>query len=167
MVSVRRTHRVVAAVLAAAAVLVAPGASLAHEEIASSDPESGAILDEPISQVTIDFGEPISDDLEMALLHDLGDSEVEQIPAVATRVSETVGVVEFDELTDTGRYFVRYLVTVPLDGHVLAGAITFDYGDAAGSGTNWYVWLVFGLFAAAALSIGAWYSLRPRATQDA
>ena len=115
----------------------------------------------------IDEAFPISDDLEMALLYDLGDSDVEQVPGVTTKVGETVGVLEFDELTDTGRYFVRYLVTVPRDGHVLAGAITFDYGDAVGSGTNWYIWLVFGLFAAAALSIGAWYSLRPRTTGDA
>ena len=152
--------------LATVTILAASGASLAHDEIESSDPESGAVLDEPISEVTIDFGEPISDDLDMALLYDLGDSDVEQVPGVTTKVGETVGVLEFDELTDTGRYFVRYLVTVPRDGHVLAGAITFDYGEAAGSGTNWYLWLVFGLFAAAALSIGAWYSLRPRTTED-
>ena len=126
----------------------------------------GAKLDEPISEVTIDFGEPISDDLEIVLLYDLGNSDVEQIPATSTKVSDTVGKIEFDEITDQGRYFVRYLVTVPTDGHVLAGAVSFDYGEAPGSGTNWYLWIVFALVGAAVISITGWYTLRPRPTTE-
>ena len=163
---VRSLHRVVAPFAIAIAVLALPVATSAHDEITSSDPPSGAMLDDPISDVTIDFGEPISDDLEMALLYDLGDANLEQIPATSTKVSETVGKIEFDEITKNGRYFVRYLVTVPTDGHVLAGAVTFDFGEAPDAGTNWYLWLVFALVGAAVISITAWYTLRPRPTDD-
>ena len=164
---VRRLGGIVLVIAAAAVIAATPGVTVAHEEIASSDPPSGAVLDEPISKVTIDFGEPIADNIEMALLHYLGNAEIERIPGIATKVSETVGVLEFDELTETGRYFVRYLVTVPTDGDALAGAVRFDYGRPAGSGTNWSIWLVFGVFAVVVLSVGVWLSLRPPATDDA
>lgn len=164
--SVRNLRRFIVPLTVAIAVVAVPAAVSAHDEALSSDPPSGAMLDEPISEVTIDFGESIGDDLEMALVYDLGNAEVEQIPATVTKVSDTVGKIEFDQITDKGRYFVRYLVTIPADGHVLAGAVSFDYGEAAGSGTNWYLWLVFGLVGAAVIATTGWYTLRPRPTAD-
>ena len=153
-------------------VLIVGSASLAlgtttsaHDQIESSDPENGAVLDEPISHVTIDFGEEIADDLEMALVYDLGNSDVEEVPSEVSKVDEQTGRIDFEELDREGRYFVRYLATVPLDGHVQAGAITFDYGESGG-GTNWGLWMVVGPIAVAILAIGAYLSFRPRAAQD-
>ena len=134
-----------------------PAAASAHDEIAGSSPESGAQLDEPIDRVEIDFGEPIAENLEMTLLYDLGGSETETVPGTAYKDGETVGVLEFDELSRPGRYFVRYLVPVPIDGHIVAGAITFEYGNAPGD-TNWLIWIVFGVLAVIAIGIGAWLS---------
>jgi type VI protein secretion system component VasK len=45
---------------------------------------------------------------------------------------------------------------------VVAGAITFEYGDGSG-GTSWALWIVFGVLAVVVLAIGAWFSFRPRA----
>ena len=57
---------------------------------------------------------------------------------------------------------------IPADGHVMAGAITFEYGDLSG-GTNWLVWVIFGLLAVIVIGVGVWFSFfRPvRAPVDA
>jgi methionine-rich copper-binding protein CopC len=167
-VRTRRRRRPTGALRQLALIVVTVGSALtpltssAHDEIAGSDPPSGAQLDAPIDRVTIDFGEPISDDLEMTLLYDLGGSETEALPGTVHKDGETVGVLEFEELSRPGRYFVRYLVSVPVDGHVVAGAITFEYGDGS-DGTSWALWIVFGVLAVVVLAIGAWFSFRPRA----
>ncbi len=147
------------ALLALAA--VPAGRAAAHDTIAGSDPEQGARIDEPISQVTIDFGEEIADEPQLALLYDTGDGEIEELESTASRSGPTTGLVEFEPLEREGRYFVRYLATVPLDGHVVAGAINFDFGDPAGSGaTELTPWIVFGLVAVVVLGAGAWLSRR-------
>jgi methionine-rich copper-binding protein CopC len=141
------------ALLPVAAVLLALGAApagraAAHDTIAGSDPEQGARLDEPISEVTIDFGEEIADEPQLALLYDTGDGEIEELGGTASRSGPTTGRLEFDPLEREGRYFVRYLATVPVDGHVVAGAINFDFGEPRGSGaTELTPWIVFGLAA--------------------
>ena len=137
------------------------GRAAAHDTIAGSDPEQGARIDEPISEVTIDFGEEIADDPQLALLYDTGDGEIEELESTASRSAPTIGRLEFEPLEREGRYFVRYLATVPLDGHVVAGAINFDFGEPRGSGaTELTPWLVFGLVAVVVLGAGAWLSRR-------
>jgi methionine-rich copper-binding protein CopC len=154
------------ALLPVAAVLLALGAApagraAAHDTIAGSDPEQGARLDEPISEVTIDFGEEIADEPQLALLYDTGDGEIEELGGTASRSGPTTGRLEFDPLEREGRYFVRYLATVPVDGHVVAGAINFDFGEPRGSGaTELTPWIVFGLAAVVVLGAGAWLSRR-------
>jgi methionine-rich copper-binding protein CopC len=144
-------------VLVAAVGALVPHAAGAHDDIAGSSPTSGAQLDEPIDRVVIDFGEPITDAVEMTLLFDLGGSDTETIPGTARKDGETTAVLEFEELSRPGRYFVRYLAPVPVDGHVVAGAITFEYGDLTG-GTDWTVWIVFGLLSVVVIAAGAWFS---------
>lgn len=162
----RRGGLVVLIVLVAFLGLLLPGAAQAHDDIAGSSPESGDQLDEPIDRVVIDFGEPISDDVEMTLLLDLGGSDTETIPGTSYRDGETTAVLEFEELSRPGRYFVRYLAPVPVDGHVVAGAITFEYGDLTG-GTDWTVWIVFGVLAVVVIAVGVWFSFfRPARATD-
>lgn len=150
--------------------LATTGRAAAHEGIAASDPEMGAELDDPISEATIDFGEEISDDLEMALLYDTGDGEIEEVESEVAKVDPTTGRLQFDPLDREGRYFVRYLATIPADGHVVAGAVTFDFGEPRGSGAGSATpWILFGIAAVPILGVGAWLSRRQylAATADA
>lgn len=148
-----------AAIAASGAVLLVVGAvagsAAAHDGISSSSPEAGSSFDEPISEVTIDFGVTIDDDVELALL----DPDEEQVPSTTTRISDTVAVAEFDPLERQGTYIVRYLTTVPGDGHLLAGAISFTYGTASGD-SSITTWVLFGVASAVVLGIGTWLSLR-------
>jgi methionine-rich copper-binding protein CopC len=145
-----------------AALAVAPaGPAGAHEEIAGSDPAMGARIDEPITEVTIDFGSVVADDLEMGLLYDTGGGESVQVDATVSHPSPEVGRLEFAPLERQGRYFVRYLATVPADGHSIAGSILFDYGQPRSSGAaSAGPWIAFGVVAAVILGLGVWLSLR-------
>lgn len=134
--------------------LVGAGAARAHDDIASSTPASGTTVDEPISEVTIDFGEVVAD-VEMALLDP--DDQIVQ-PSVTEVVTPTSARISFDELDREGVYIVRYLAPVVDDGHTLAGAISFTYGSAGGSNVG--AILLFCGVAIVVLSIGAWFSWR-------
>jgi methionine-rich copper-binding protein CopC len=125
----------------------------AHDEIASSTPENQSQFDDPITEVTIDFGEPV-ESVELALVSpdDL------DLPGTVTVVSDTVAVLNFAPLEQEGQYLVRYLAEE--DGHLVAGAIAFTFGSAGGSGAGTLTWLIFGVVAAAILGIGAFFSLR-------
>ncbi len=146
--------------LAAAAGLVAfglhAGTAGAHDTIAGSTPPNGAVLTEPITEASIDFGEEVSG-VELAIIgpDDSG------LPLESTTVagSPTVVKIEFEELSDEGEYIVRYLAPVTADGHTLAGAISFTYGSAGGS-TNTTLILVFCAVAIVVLSTGAVLSYR-------
>lgn len=160
-----RRRRARGALVAGAALCLAGlapvGRVAAHEGIASSDPEMGEALDDPISEATIDFGEEISDDLEMALLYDTGGGDSVQVDATVSHPSAEVGRLEFAPLERKGRYFVRYLATVPVDGHSIAGSILFDYGAPRSSGAaSPGPWIAFGLVSVVILGLGAWLSLR-------
>ena len=146
-------RRFFVAVFAVTAVFSAGSAVLAHDEIESSVPEHKAQFDDPISEVTINFGEPV-DGVELALVGpDDGD-----VPGEVLTVSETKAKLVFEPLTVKGEYFVRYLAEE--DGHLIRGAVTFVYGDRAGEGAGALTWILFGLGAVLILAIGAYFSLR-------
>ena len=145
-------RRFFVAVLAVTAVFSASSAVLAHDEIESSVPEHKAQFDDPISEVTINYGEPV-DGVELALVGPDGD-----VPGEVLIVSETEAKLVFEPLTVKGEYFVRYLAEE--DGHLIRGAITFVYGDRAGEGVGALTWILFGLGAVLILAIGAYFSLR-------
>jgi len=148
--------RLLPAVLAGLAVaLFSAAPSAAHDDIASSTPASGSTIDDPISEVTIDFGEEVSD-VEMAIL-DPDDNVVQ--PSVTELIGPTSARISFDELDREGVYFVRYLAPVTDDGHTIAGAIQFTYGSGGGS-TNVVPVLIFCAVTIVVLSIGAWFSWR-------
>lgn len=145
------------AAAAASIVMVVAGAAptAAHDDIAGSEPPSGTTLDDPISEVTIDFGEEVSD-VEIAVI---GPDDLLVEPATVELLSPTEARVEFPLLEQEGVYFVRYLAPVVLDGHTLAGAITFTYGDAGGSTDLAAILLVAGV-ALVVLGIGGALSWR-------
>ncbi|MEM1334456.1 MAG: copper resistance protein CopC, partial [Actinomycetota bacterium] len=100
----------------------------AHDNIASSSPMNGDVLREPIDHVTIDFGEEISDSVQMFLRFEGTDGEVEQIGGEVTKTSPSVARLDFPLLEREGTYFVNYIGPVPSDGHVITGAIGFVLG---------------------------------------
>lgn len=100
----------------------------AHDDIASSSPESRSTIDDPIDTVEIDFGEDIGEDVKMFLTYDVGNNEIEEIGGTVTKTGATTARIDFDLIDREGTYFVQYLAPVPSDGHVIAGAISFTWG---------------------------------------
>ena len=132
----------------------------AHDDIRSSTPTSRSTLSEPISTVEIDFGEVISDDVAMFLVYDLGDNEFEDIGGETVRTGETTARLDFDEVEREGTYFVQYLAPVPVDGHVIAGAISFTYGSPSTGGSGGFPVVPFIVGALIVLVIGGWFTYR-------
>jgi methionine-rich copper-binding protein CopC len=105
-----------------------PSEVLAHDDIASSSPESRSTIDDPIDTVEIDFGEEIGDDVKMFLTYDVGNNEIEDIGGDTVKTGATTARIDFELIDREGTYFVQYLAPVPSDGHVIAGAISFTWG---------------------------------------
>jgi methionine-rich copper-binding protein CopC len=147
----------VAALIGLVAFTLDVGPILAHDEIESSNPPTGSIIDDPISTVEINFGEEISDEVSLFLTFDKGDADIEEIGGTTTKVGETTARLDFDPIEREGRYFVQYLAPVPADGHVLAGAISFTYGKPNQSD---FPWLPFAGVSAVILGLGGWFSYR-------
>ncbi len=132
----------------------------AHDDIKSSTPPSRSTLQDPISSVEIDFGEVISDDVAMFLVYDLGDNEFEDLGGETVKTGETTARLDFDEVEREGTYFVQYLAPVPLDGHVIAGAISFTYGSPSTGSSDGFPIVPFVVGATIVLAIGGWFSYR-------
>jgi methionine-rich copper-binding protein CopC len=127
--------------------------ALAHDTISSSSPADRAQLDTPISQVTIDFGNPVNG-VEIALI----DPQDRELDGTVTQTSDTSARFDFAEITEKGQYIVRYLAEE--NGHLNAGAISFVYGTQSGPGASAITWIVVGLLAVTILAVGAFFSLR-------
>lgn len=157
-----RLRRIVLAGALALAVAIGADATpvAAHDDIAGSNPPSRSTLQEPISSVEIDFGEAISDDVAMFLTYDLGDNEFEELGGETVKTGETTARLDFDEVEREGTYFVRYLAPVPVDGHVIAGAISFTYGSPSTGGPDGFPIVPFVAGALVVLAIGGWFSYR-------
>ena len=124
---VGRLVAVVAAIAAAALVGATPAA--AHDDIESSVPADRSVIDEPISEATIDFGEEVGDGVEMFLTYEPGGgADTVEIGGETIKTSPSTARLEFPELTEQGTYFIRFIAPVPSDGHVLLGSISFTWG---------------------------------------
>ncbi|MGK0273672.1 MAG: methionine-rich copper-binding protein CopC [Ilumatobacter sp.] len=148
-----RRIRIVAVIAALAAAASFSSVAFAHDEIESSIPEHQSQINEPIDEVTINFGEPVSG-VELGLRG----PDDERIAGEVTVISDTEAHLNFATLTEEGEYIVQYLAEE--DGHLVAGAITFTYGDRAGEGADAGIWIIFGVVAVAILGAGAFFSFR-------
>ena len=73
-----RTQRLAASLaVLGASVFFAVAPAQAHDDIVGSDPESGTVVDDPITEVTIEFGVPVNDDVQMALFGPGDDNLIE------------------------------------------------------------------------------------------
>jgi methionine-rich copper-binding protein CopC len=152
-----RRIRIVAVVAALAAAASFSSVAFAHDEIESSIPEHKAQIQvgEPITEVTINFGEPV-DGVELGLRG----PDDERIAGDVTVISGTQARLNFAKLTDEVQYLAEE------DGHLVAGAITFTYGNPAGQGADTGIWIIFGVVAAAILGAGAFFSFRRNNAPD-
>ncbi|MET0910950.1 MAG: copper resistance protein CopC [Ilumatobacteraceae bacterium] len=156
MPSVRIRLSLLAASIAVVGFGLTGGAPIAaHDGIASSDPVSGSVLDEPIDSVTIDFGAEIGSTTQIAVLAPDGS----QIPSATMVTSASTATSEFETIEAEGTYTVNYLATSVVDGHVLGGAISFTYGDTTADTMSP---VLFGAIAVVILGIGGWFSWRAR-----
>ena len=122
-------------------------------------PEHQAQINEPITEVTINFGEPV-DGVELGLRG----PDDERIAGEVTVISDTEARLNFAKLTEEGQYIVQYIAEE--DGHLVAGAISFTYGDRAGQCADAVIWIIFGVVAAAVLGVGAFFSFRRKNATD-
>ena len=158
-----RRFAAAAAVLGASMLFAAP--AHAHDDIVGSDPESGTVIDEPITEVTIEFGVPVNDDVELALFGPGDDNLIHG--TTTTILSPTSAKIEFPPVEEKGMYIVRYLSTATVDQHFLVGAVSFTYGSAGGSGASGLNWLLFAIPMIIILAIGTAWSYRLHRQQTA
>ena len=156
--------RLIACCLAAIAGALYVGTpATAHESDAVSDPPSGSVVDEPISDVTIEFGVDIADDIELALFGPGDDQIVE--PTTTTVTAANAAMIEFEPLEQQGTYIVRYLGRAPIDGHTIVGAVSFTYGSSGGGSSTSWVWFLLAMIPI--LAIGTAWSYRLHKRQQA
>src|SRR6056297_538714 len=98
---------VLVAAMISAALVAGAGAASAHDNIESSTPDNGDVLTEPIDHVTIDFGEEISDAVQMFLRFEGADGSVEQIGGDVSMTGPTTARLDFPLLEQEGTYFVN------------------------------------------------------------
>jgi len=96
----------------------------------------------------------------MFLVYDLGNNEFEDIGGETVKTGETTARLDFDEVEREGTYFVQYLAPVPIDGHVIAGAISFTYGSPSTGGSGGFPLVPFIIGAVIVLAIGGWFTYR-------
>ncbi len=151
----RVARRTVPALVGGALIVgAAAGMASAHDANVVATPASGSTIDQPIDEVTLTFDTTIGDDVEIALL----DPDEEVITTTSTRISDFAAKAEFESLEQQGTYIIRYLMTAAEDGHLLVGAVQFNFGDPSSS--NATLWILFGVAAVVILGVGAWFSLR-------
>lgn len=158
-----RAVRAVSALAAAFVVLAGAATASAHESDAVSDPPSGSVIDEAISEVDIEFGVDISDDIELALFGPGDDNLIE--PTTTTKTASNAAKIEFEPLEQRGTYIVRYLGVAPVDGHTIVGAVSFTYGSDGGSDTRSWIWFLLAMIPI--LAVGTAWSYRLHTRQRA
>lgn len=120
------TPRLLIVLLAAAALTMAlPGVALGHVHVESTIPEAGTNLDDPPSEVVIEFDGELNPDASSFAVRDadgavVGEGEVDL--SVADR-----NVLRGDvSISEPGIYDVEYSV-IGLDGHEVAGEFSFGF----------------------------------------
>ena len=121
----RNRSRILAvlALLAAASLLPATPAS-SHAFLVASDPEDGAVLDEPPEVVTLEFSEVVEPQRVEVLGPDGRDLASGDPAQDGEAIEQAV-----DQPTDTGEHVVT-LTFVAADGHSQEIAVAFDYTGA-------------------------------------
>jgi copper transport protein len=108
-----------------------PGIAVqAHSNLVRSDPESGSVLAQAPSTVTLEFSEPLDADLSRARLADANLEILVEGPGRIDPADNRILRLDLPELQD-GAYNVIWQARSTVDGHVTSGVVTFSIGEAA------------------------------------
>jgi copper transport protein len=119
-----------ALVLAVLAVIfVLPGTALAHAELLSTAPLSGAVLDAPPSAITLTFNEPVEISLGGIQLYDGSGQRVDVGATHHPNGNDKVVSVSVSGLGQ-GSFVVGYQV-ISADSHPVQGAFSFQVGQTS------------------------------------
>jgi copper transport protein len=121
---VRRIVALITLAMGALVVLAAPAS--AHASLESTEPASGAVLDDAPDRIELRFTESVQVDDDSVRLFDASGARVET--GGAQHPEGRVVVVPLGALDDGG-YVVAWKV-VSADGHPIGGGFTFRVGDA-------------------------------------
>jgi methionine-rich copper-binding protein CopC len=119
------SSRVLGVLLAIAALLVFPALAAAHAHLESTDPEAGANLDEPPTEVTVTFDDELQPDGSGFTVADADGNEVGD-GSLDLDVAERNVLRGEVSITDPGLYTVSWEI-VAEDGHPDSGEFTFGY----------------------------------------
>ncbi|SCF25001.1 hypothetical protein GA0074695_4787 [Micromonospora viridifaciens] len=121
---------VVAAVLAAVAVLLAPASpAAAHNSLQAANPAKNARLAAPPAQITLKFLQKLDPAFTTIVLND---ADQRKVPTSEPAVTGTTGTVTISQPLANGSYTVAYRV-VSADGHPVQGSYSFTVADPAAS----------------------------------
>jgi copper transport protein len=134
MTPVRRVALLLLALVAGAALALGPaGPAHAHASLESSSPAASSVLDEPPTDITLDFDEPVTAQADGIRLLDSSANPI-ALGAPEQGSDSTVVVAAVPEIPD-GAYVVAWQV-VSQDGHPLSGAFAFQVGREAAIDTR-------------------------------
>lgn len=150
-----RARTLAAAVFALVVLMCASVRTQAHEGIASSIPRAGSRVEQPITEVTIEFLGEIADDVKLTLL----DPDENPLASATAKVSPTTVRIEFEPLTRKGTYVVQYQAQIASDDHLTIGAMSFEYGSSS-PGTGAGAWVFVAVSSIVILAIGTGFSVR-------
>lgn len=116
--------------LAAAALLIRPGAASAHAAFVSAQPEPGAELSSAPGVVVLTFSEPLIERLSSATVTDPDDRTFRGGPTEEREIRVPVAS------NTPGVYDVDWVTVSPVDGHTLRGSFSFGVGVSPGPGSE-------------------------------
>ncbi|MFE9655818.1 copper resistance protein CopC [Micromonospora sp. NPDC006431] len=120
----------VAAVLAAMAVLLAPATpAAAHNSLQAANPAQDARLSTPPTQITLKFLQKLDPAFTTIVL---SDASQRKVPTSEPAVTAATGRVTISQPLSTGTYTVAYRV-VSADGHPVQGSYSFTVAAPAAS----------------------------------
>lgn len=120
----------VAAVLAALAVLLAPASpAAAHNSLQAANPAQDARLSTPPTQITLKFLQKLDPAFTTIVL---SDASQRKVPTSEPAVAGATGIVTIGQPLANGSYTVAYRV-VSADGHPVQGSYSFTIADPAAS----------------------------------
>jgi len=132
-----------------------------------STPFARETIDEPISEVTVEFAAAVAD-VRFFFSYDEGDGETfTPIEISQTAESDVDYVVTFDELDRDGTYLLNYLARYAQSDDEISGSIPFFLGEpSVVADEASFPWLVFIPLAAIIITVGGWFSWRRMTVSD-
>jgi copper transport protein len=132
----RRSHRLAFALGALlAALLLAPGAALAHATLEGSSPARGATVEQQPSEVIFRFSEPVEGNFGAVRVYSTEGERVDEGDAFHPEGEGTELAVDLKPDLPDGSYTATYRVA-SADGHIVSGGYVFSIGKAGRAPSN-------------------------------